>query len=155
MNKKRLIIIGIIAVIVIIAIIWATNGGKNLGDQKAESGSSKEPIVIQNKKMAEVKTFEGLEFSNLKVSIDDELTTVTADVKNTSGQDMQGKWINVNVLNKKGDVITTLGGYIDPVAAGETTPLQSAILTNTKDRKAEDIQIVEQDPNAVQQTINK
>lgn len=155
-NKRRLFIIGIVLAIIIIAIVLVLNGNKNVADKETEAGgTSQEPIVIQNKKMAEVKKYEGLEFSDLKVEINDELTTVTANVKNTTSQDMDGQWINVNVLNKKGDIITTLGGYIDPVSAGSTTPLQSAILTNTDDRKAEDIQIVAQDESAVQKVITQ
>lgn len=145
-NKKLLRLVALIAIIivVIIIIVNVTKGDKNGEKEPSQSGLSQETMTISGDKLAEVKNYKGLQVSNVKFQINDKMTFLTADVYNATSTDVQGQYININVLDKDGNIIKSIGGYIDPVKAGETTPISSSIPSGAGDTEAYNIEITEQ-----------
>lgn len=142
-EKKRLyIIIGIVALIIILIIAFTGNKEKTpIADTNTNSGE--ETKVMTTQKMAEVKQYNGFEVSNVQFKVENNMIVIEADVKNNTGADKKGETININVLDKDGNKITSVAGYIDPVRAGESTPIYSTILANGAENKVYDIEITE------------
>lgn len=142
-NVKRVRLLVAVAIIAIIIIALIVKGNKDEEGKTAvdSNNSNGETTVIEGRKLAEVKKYEGLEVSNVKFEIDGTTTLLTADIRNSTSSNIDGQWININVLDKEGNRLTSIGGYIDAMEAGETIPLSSSILSNGKDTNAYDIEI--------------
>lgn len=140
-QKQKKILIIVLALVVVIAIIAAVVifkiGNKEPYVKVEEDGTR----VNTSEKLAETKTYKGLEFSNIKFVNSSGVTNLSADVKNTTGNDMPAQSVKINVLDKSGNVITTFSGNIVPIKAGETTTLSAGILANYTN--AYDIEIVD------------
>ncbi|MCI8396145.1 MAG: hypothetical protein HFJ52_00060 [Clostridia bacterium] len=142
-EKKRLyILIGAVALIIVLIIAFTGKKDKNpVADTNINSGE--ETKVMTTQKMAEVKQYSGFEISNVQFKVENNMIVIEANVKNNTGVDKKGEVININVLDKEGNKITSVGGYIDPVKAGESTPIYSTILANGAENKVYDIEITE------------
>ncbi len=142
-EKKRLyILIGAVALIIVLIIAFTGKKDKNpVADTNTNSGE--ETKVMTTQKMAEVKQYSGFEISNVQFKVENNMIVIEANVKNNTGVDKKGEVININVLDKEGNKITSVGGYIDPVKAGESTPIYSTILANGAENKVYDIEITE------------
>ena len=142
-NVKRVRLLVAIAIVAIIIIALIVKGSRDDGGKTAvdSDDNNQETTVIEGRKLAEVKKYEGLEISNVKFEIDGTTTLLTADIRNGTSSNLDGQWININVLDKEGNRLTSIGGYIDAMEAGETIPLSSSILSNGKDTNAYDIEI--------------
>ena len=147
-NNKRLRIVIVAAIFVVVIIAIIAKQSSNEGKQQAEATPppQEETTFIEGEKLAEVKKYKGLEISNVKFKVDDTMTLLTADVYNATSKKAEKQWININVLDKEGKRITSIGGCIGTVEPGAITRLSSSILSNTEDRQAYDIEITEQAP---------
>ena len=144
LNKKRKlspkkIIIGILVLLfIILVIVWvinlfhkpkskpavnSTTGGNVVVDQ-----SSKEEYVSilsdgtrQNKstKIKEAKRLEVLEISNMNITTKDNLSTVIANVKNTSNETVGEFLVNLKFVDKEGKEIISIDAYVNRLGAGE------------------------------------
>lgn len=141
-DTKRLgVLIGIVVVIIII-IAFATSGNKD--NKKPTEGDSKDGTsVIEGKKLSEKKEYKGLEISNVKFSVGESLTELTAEVVNNSGSDTEGQYVNFNVLDKDGNKIMAIGGYIDAIKVGESAKISTSFASNGKEVSSYDVQITE------------
>lgn len=136
----KLLIVVVVVVIAIIAIVVAVSSPKNEKEEyveELEDGTK----VNTSEKLAETKTYNGLEFTNIKLSNSSSVTNLYAEVKNTTSNDMSEQLIDINILDKEGNIITTFGGTIAALKAGETTTLNAGIVSNYAN--AYDIEIVE------------
>lgn len=141
-EKKRLyILIGVVAAIIVLII--ALTGNKDKKQVADTNTNNNETKVMTTTKMAEVKQYSGFEISNVQFKVENNMIVIEADVKNNTGVDKKGEVININVLDKDGNKITSVGGYIDPVKAGETTPIYSTILANGAEDRVYDIEITD------------
>ncbi len=144
-NNKQLRLVILVAVIVIVIIALISKSLKKPEQkQVAETNTNNDgTTVIAGEKLAEVKSYKGLEVSNVKFEIDDKRTRLRADVYNGTDKEMEAQWININILDQEGNRITSIGGFIGKVKPGETTPISSSILSKSEDTKAYDIEITE------------
>lgn len=151
-NRKVVYIILAIMVIFIIAIVIKIKGRERT---IADKNTQDEPqvTVIKTAKLDETKIYQGLEISNIEFKIQDKTTIVKADVLNNTGADLKRTWVNIDVLDKEGNKVTSVGGCIDPVKAGETTPITSSILSNGKDLNAYDIEITPKQEKSINDNI--
>lgn len=79
--------------------------------------------VNTSKKIIEDKNIGTLVISNTQITRKNNITTVIADVKNT-GTENAGKFsVNVTFIEKDGDEIANMVGYIQEVKPGETLDL--------------------------------
>lgn len=139
------VIIGIILIVIIAVIVVKSKKPEEEGGDTGEEIEEREPTVITGEKLTQVREYNGLEVSNVQFQLNGKTTLITADVKNNTGSDKEGQYVNVKVIDKKGKELTTIGGYIDPVKAGETVRFSSIILSNNEDDKAYDIEITPQE----------
>lgn len=155
-EKKRLyILIGAVAIIIVLIIAFTGKKDKKpVADINANNGE--EAKLMTTQKMAEVKQYGGFEISNVQFKVENNRIVIEANVKNNTGVDKKGEVININVLDKEGNKITSVGGYIDPVKAGESTPIYSTILANGAENKVYDIEITEkrEEKTSTQNTTN-
>ena len=132
MNQKRIrLIIVIIAIIAIIAIIVKLTSSDKKEEKptyadKQENGT----VVNTSKKLAETKSYNGLEFTNIKFSHTESVTSLNAEVKNTTTNKMEAQLVDINVLDKDGNVMTSFVGEINELEPGETTTIDSGIAAN-------------------------
>ena len=132
MNPKRIrLIVVIIAIIAIIGIIVKLASPKKQEEKpnyadKQENGT----VVNTSKKLSETKTYKGLEFTNIKFSHTESVTSLNAQVKNTTTNKIPAQLVDINVLDKDGNVMTSFVGEINELEPGETTTIDSGIAAN-------------------------
>ena len=80
--------------------------------------------------------------SNIQLKETGGITTLLADVKNTTGVETEDKTVKVEILDKQGNVITRLLGPIDSIPAGGTVKLNVAVTADVAN--AYDFRISEQ-----------
>lgn len=138
-NEKKMILILVIVSIVIIGIIYlATRPSKN----ESESITTKESTTNENveefvqvlgdgkklnnsTKLNETKKVNGLEFSKIYLTEKDNSTDLIATVKNNTGKDItKMTFVKVTLWDKEGKNIATLDGAIAPIKAGEEKQFQ-------------------------------
>lgn len=138
-NEKKMILILVIVSIVIIGIIYlATRPSKN----ESESITTKESTTNENveefvqvlgdgkklnnsTKLNETKKVNGLEFSKIYLTEKDNSTDLIATVKNNTGKDItKMTFVKITLLDKEGKNIATLDGAIAPIKAGEEKQFQ-------------------------------
>lgn len=142
-DKKWWIFIGGVIVIIISLLIF--KGMRKEG--KKEENTTKDYVTIitsndlernefievqedgtrlnKSEKFSTTKTIEGLEISNIKLTEKDNLTQIYADVKNTTNKKVEGFYVTITFLNKDGDMIVGIGGYIPTVDANGTATLNT------------------------------
>lgn len=145
MNQKkvRLLIVAVVVIIAIVAIvkIASNNNNDNNNEEEYVEELANGTKVNTSKKLAETKTYNGLEFTNIKFTNSSAVTNLRAEVKNTTANDMPEQIVDINVLDKDRNVLTTFRGQIGAVKAGETTIISAGIAANYAN--AYDLEIVE------------
>lgn len=138
---KMILILLLVSVVIIGGIfLWKRSGSEGEtdlgGTQTGEQNTEIEEYVQQlsdgsklniSEQLAKNKTLDGLEFSNIQLLENGGITTLLADVKNNTGAALtEQKTVMVEVLDKQGNVITRIPGYVDPMGAGESVQLNTA-----------------------------
>ncbi len=81
-------------------------------------------------KLKEDRKFDGLEISNITLRENGGITTLLADVKNTTGVATPQKNVKVTLLDKEGAKIIELSGIIDAMENGETVKLNVSVTSD-------------------------
>ena len=81
-------------------------------------------------KLKEDRKFDGLEISNITLRENGGITTLLADVKNTTGVATPQKNVKVTLLDKEGAKIIDLSGIIDAMESGETVKLNVSVTSD-------------------------
>lgn len=142
-QKKCILIIVAIIVIAIIVIIAVNSALQEQGEEKQQNyieDLGNGVIVNTSEKLSEVKTYNGLEFTNIEFTNSGSVTSLTADVKNITSTDIEEQVVEINVLDQAGNVLTAFKGIISDVKAGESTTINADIAANYVD--AYNIEIV-------------
>lgn len=138
-NYKKLNIKKIVTLIVIIILIVVGMGiiFKKIDDREVKNKQQQELANAQKNyvtledgtqvntstKILEDKNVGTLVISNAQITRKNDITTIIADVKNT-GKKNEGKFsVNITFLEKDGDKIASIIGYIREVKPGETLEL--------------------------------
>ena len=143
-NKGNAMLLVVIAIVVIVIIaIVVMMGNKNNPENVA--GNNDTTIIgdEMQKEIKEVKKFKGLEISNIKVKVNNERISVTADVYNPTSSRIEKQGININVLDANGNSITSFTGTIDAVEPGANRQISSATIATPQDRNAANVEITE------------
>ena len=151
MKGKEIMVVSIIIIILLIIIIVGVNKGKekeeinNIGtenieninenegtEEKEELGEFETETVDGTKvniseELNKTKEIEGLEISNIKLTEKENLSVLTADVKNPTNERLGDYDVNITLIDKEGNEIVTIAGYIDKVEAGETVELNTSV----------------------------
>ena len=144
--KEFLIILAIILVLVVLIAVLSKDDkvdvpANNNPSQGSVEGNDNNSTLTNNEdfvstgldgtkintsdELKKVKTFEDLEFSNIKIVTLNNSTDLTADIKNPTSKTLGNYPIDITVLDKDGKTLTVIGGYVDTVEAGKTVKLNA------------------------------
>ena len=113
------IFIVLLAIILFLITKDSTNEIVNNGEEKIKA--------ITEKGIIKSEEYQGLEFSNITLIKENDIYTLTADVKNTSKEVNKTMMVDIPIKDKKGNVIITLLGYIGKeLAPGETVTISAS-----------------------------
>ena len=134
-KEKRLILILVIITIIAI-IIMVTNKNKKQEDsnqtveQNTTQTEEKYVDVLddgtklnKSSKLQEVKKIDGMEISDFQITQKDNVTVLLGTITNKTNQTKGDYPISIKILDDQGNEITTVGGYIGKLDAGESTQL--------------------------------
>ena len=146
MRKKKdergvtLIAIAVAVIIVIMLVIIITNHFKKKA--KVEEGGGQIGVEAEaeytqtladgsklntSEELKKDKKLNGLELSNIQLKEKGGITTLLADVTNTTNTAVQEKIIKIDILDRQGQIITTIKGPIDGIPAGGTVKLNTSV----------------------------
>lgn len=148
-TKKMAICLGALVLVIIVIALIAGGGKKEVA--KPDANVPAESNVITSDKLAEKKQYGELEIANVKFETEDKMTEVTADVINNTGSDVERQYVNINILDKNGEKITDITGFIEEVEAGGTGKMKGSFLTSEATNNAYNVEITrkqEQTPKA-------
>ena len=143
MKKSIYVLIGIVAVIIVLIIVFASRKGQEQANVQSGEDNPNNAKVMTTEKMAETKEYKGFEISNVSFKVEKNTMIIEADVKNATEEDKDKEIISINILDKDGNTIASVAGSINAVKAGESTKIRSEILSNGEETRAYDIQITE------------
>ncbi len=83
-----------------------------------------------SKEMQKEKTVGNLKISNIQLKETNGITTLLADVENIGKEESQEKILQIQVIDKNGNEITTIRCPVDSVKSGEKVQLNTAITAN-------------------------
>jgi len=133
-NVKKIIIlilVAIIAVIIVGIVFKKEDNREEVRKQQQQLAEAQRNYITlddgtqvnTSKKIIEDKNIGTLVISNTQITRKKDITTVIADVKNT-GTENAGKFsVNVTFIEKDGDEIASIVGYIQEVKPGDTLEL--------------------------------
>lgn len=142
MKQKKIIIaiIAIAVIVVVIAIATSNNSQEESDTEEYVEVLGDGTKVNTSEKLAEAKTYNGLEITNLKFTNSSSVTNLSADVTNSTSNSIDSQLVDINVLDESGNIITSFKGTIEALEPGETTTLSAGIAANCAD--AYDIEFV-------------
>lgn len=142
-NKKLFIIIAIV-IVAIVVIVLITKSSKKDEIPMQQTGTNEENvIVIDAPKISESKKYKNIDISDVKITVIDHITYISANATNNTSAKTEDQWVSIDVLDKDGNVITSLPNHISELEAGESRPIEAQILSNGQDKKAYDVRITE------------
>ena len=148
-NGKMAIFAIIVIIAIVIIIIMVVSKDKPTEKTGENNNIDRGTSVSENggkKAISGIKKYKGLEISNINLKVDDEMTSVTADVYNPTSSKMEEQQINIKALDSNGNEVTSFTGVIDAIEPGETRQISSAIVATAEDKNACDIEITEVEP---------
>ena len=143
MKAKELLIILLIILFFLIVITIAVNSRDDREVEETpqtpeigvtEENEVEEFVEVQedgskvntSEELKKTKTIDGLEISNIRLVENNNVSQVVADVTNPTNGTLGDFPVEIIVLDKEGNEITRIGGYIDRVNAGETVQLNAS-----------------------------
>lgn len=139
-GKKIMIVLGLI-IVVLVAVIIGKSMNKtpqvdpnSVGMQQEVNNNVDEFVQVQedgsklniSEELQKTKIVEGLEISNIKVVENNNVTQVTANIKNPTDKTLGDFPVDIKIFDKNGKEIATIGGFIDKVKPGESTELNAS-----------------------------
>lgn len=135
LDKRMLIIIAVV-VVVIIAAVFLVFGFAN-GDNKKENGKEKDKTTEEktdnntNPGVIEDKEQDGLTFTNSSLTFNENSSTLTTVVKNTTSYDIEVRVFDIIITDESGNILVTLQGYVGGnIPAGESREIVSNVDMN-------------------------
>lgn len=83
-----------------------------------------------SEEMQKEKTVGSLKISNIQLKETNGITTLLADVENTGNSESQEKMLQIEVIDKNGNEITTIRCPVDAVKSGEKVQLNTSVTAN-------------------------
>ncbi len=134
-NKKIMIIIGLLIILVIAIIIFIPKGGKKVAKVQDNGiyAHTEEGIIKEEE-------YEGIKFSNISMLTKDGYTTFTADVTNATDQDITKERLHIVMKDEEGkEVIKYLAYFPGGLKKGETKTIEAVGHGNFTEAKTKEI----------------
>ena len=138
MKNKKAVIAGAIALLVVIAgiVIVCT---MNQADNNRTKKKTNETKAITSENLIKEVKLEGLVFNNVMLLKKGEMYTLTMDVRNETDHEIDIPQVNIDMLDKKGNNLITLLGYIgEKIQPNETRTITASAqinLSKVQDKK--------------------
>lgn len=142
-ERNAILVLIVVAVIIIAVLVRSRNGNDAEGSAVAEEPTAQNQVVEEfvevledgtklntSDKLAETKTFGNYEVSNIQLTEQDGQSLILADVKNIGSTKADVVLIDITLLDKEGNEITTIGGIIGDVEPNETVQLNASATTD-------------------------
>ena len=148
-EKKMILVLIIVAIIIIAVLVKVRNsnneveGGSTVGNGDTVQTEGNEPTgdefveVLEDgtklnvsDKLSETKTFGNYEISNIQLTEQNGQSLILADVKNIGEAKSDVLLVDITLLDKEGNEITTIGGIIGDVEPGATVQLNASATTD-------------------------
>ena len=134
---KKKLIIGAVALIIFIIICskiskkektvaTGVNGEQNIVGEYVEILTDGSKLNV-SEQLQKPKNLEGLEITNIQLKETNGITTLLADVENKTNQTVEEKMIAIDILNEKGEKITTVKGILNKVESQKKVQLNISV----------------------------
>ncbi len=135
MTKKEIKVVAIIIIIMIITtgiLFIKKNKNKNVNTINDKNITSNQEFVSvqedgtkinKSNNLAQTKTIDGLEISNVVLIEKDGESYLQATVKNTTNKILGEEFIKLTLINKSGDTLSEVKGYLGTIPEGGTSTL--------------------------------
>ena len=154
-KKEAIFILILIAIVVAIIVMGAVRKNKAKGNNaNGNQGENKVNYEVledgtklnKSSKVNEDKTYNGLKFSNIQLTENGNLTSLIADVTNTTSTATSDfTMVDLTFYDEAGTSLGSTIGLIKPLAAGETTQLNASLTLDYAN--AYDLKITEHKAN--------
>lgn len=143
MTLLLILIIIVIGIVVIVNINKPKEKNKGLGISnnvgKINQNETKEEYVSVGEngikvnisdKIKEEKEIDGLIVTDMEITEVDNITTIIANIKNSTNEEKGDYAINIKLLDKSGNETATVPAYIGKIKPGQTMPISASSTSN-------------------------
>lgn len=133
---KKVVGIGIIAIVLVVLVVIIGGKSEKTVDVDGETENRKEEYTQKledgsklnvSEELKKTKTLDGIEITNIQLKETGGITTLLAEAENKTKQKIGEKMVAIDILNKKGEKITTVKGIVDEVEPGEKVQLNISV----------------------------
>lgn len=139
-EKRGLLILILVAIAIITTLAIITNRkGKEVNSDSTEENKVVEEFVQvledgtklnTSTKLSETKTVDGLKIGNIQLTMQKGQSVLLADAENNTGKDIDIMLLDIILLDKNGNELTTIAGIIGNLKAGEKQQLNSSVTSD-------------------------
>lgn len=139
-EKRGLLILILVAIAIITTLAIITNRkGKEVNSDATEENKVVEEFVQvledgtklnTSTKLSETKTVDGLKIGNIQLTMQNGQSVLLADAENDTGKDIDIMLLDIILLDKNGNELTTIAGIVGDLKAGEKQQLNSSVTSD-------------------------
>ena len=139
-EKRGLLILILVAIAIITTLAIITNRkGKEVNSDSTEENKVVEEFVQvledgtklnTSTKLSETKTVDGLKIGNIQLTMQNGQSVLLADAENDTGKDIDIMLLDIILLDKNGNELTTIAGIVGDLKAGEKQQLNSSVTSD-------------------------
>ena len=139
-EKRGLLILILVAIAIITTLAIITNRkGKEVNSDATEENKVVEEFVQVledgtklniSTKLSETKIVDGLKIGNIQLTMQNGQSVLLADAENDTGKDIDIMLLDIILLDKNGNELTTIAGIVGDLKAGEKQQLNSSVTSD-------------------------
>ncbi len=139
-EKRGLLILILVAIAIITTLAIITNRkGKEVNSDSTEEDKVVEEFVQvledgtklnTSTKLSETKIVDGLKIGNIQLTMQNGQSVLLADAENDTGKDIDIMLLDIILLDKNGNELTTIAGIVGDLKAGEKQQLNSSVTSD-------------------------
>ena len=139
-EKRGLLILILVAIAIITTLAIITNRkGKEVNSVTTEENKVVEEFVQvledgtklnTSTKLSETKIVDGLKIGNIQLTMQNGQSVLLADAENDTGKDIDIMLLDIILLDKNGNELTTIAGIVGDLKAGEKQQLNSSVTSD-------------------------
>ena len=138
-EKRGLLILIIVAIAIIVTLVIILNvRGKKSNNDTEENKVVEEFVQVledgtklnTSTKLSETKTVDGLKIGNIQLTMQNGQSVLLADAENDTGKDIDIMLLDIILLDKNGNELTTIAGIVGDLKAGEKQQLNSSVTSD-------------------------
>ena len=138
-EKRGLLILIIVAIAIIVTLVIILNvRGKKSNNDAEENEVVEEFVQVledgtklnTSTKLSETKIVDGLKIGNIQLTMQNGQSVLLADAENDTGKDIEIMLLDIILLDKNGNELTTIAGIVGDLKAGEKQQLNSSVTSD-------------------------